>query len=274
MRTSPDLPRMSAVAVCLTCLMASCSRETALEHVVIERFVEGSFDQTAWRIDPRKLPEASYDFDEDGLAIHVPTEATGGAPAELKSLFKVGGNFEISLDYSIQSLPRPEQGSTNLEVSLYGSGGSAAFMRTERSDESGFAIWFQPSGDDADTFWRFQEIDGGEEGRSQLLVKRDGSEISFLARSSPDREFVEIGTLEYPTSIGSLQFRVIGKPVSQPVDVRFHEVRVAADNIWYGGSAPDDHALFGIPVRLLSTALAVLLTAAGLFLLYRYYSAT
>ena len=62
------------------------------------------------------------------------------------------------------------------------------------------------------------------------------------------------------------------RTVSQSIDVRFHEVRVAADNIWFGDSIPDNPFGAGHPIRILSVCLAVLLASAGIFLLYRYYS--
>ncbi len=254
--------RFCALAACVWC-GAGCSRQGEPRNVIEETFAGGTFDHTAWRMNPHRLEDVSFTIDGDGLAIHAPAPATEGKPPELKSWFKFGGDFDVTLEYTIGSLPTPEKDSLNLEISLYGPAGSASFRRTQHATRGrGYSVWFDPSQKEETTVYRFTPLERETESRSELLLRRRGGEITFLARTAPD-EAREIGGLEYPSSVNSIQFRVLGKPVSEAVDVRFHRVRGAADRIWYGPPGAPEPGGWAGTATIAALALVVVLGAAG-----------
>jgi hypothetical protein len=212
-------------------LAASCSQNSAPQERVQEEFGDTTYDHTHWRIDRGQLVDASYPVEEDGLVIRVPARATGGRPAAFKARFGISGDFVIRLEYSVRSLPAPDESSMNLDIWLKGPAGESAFRRTNDAKRgAGFGIRHTPTDADRAT-WRFSPLAAGGESRSEMIVKRRGREVQFLARESLDQTTREIGAIQFPSHIDEIWIRVVGKQVSEPVDVCLHSVEVAADRI-------------------------------------------
>jgi hypothetical protein len=230
-------PRPWGAFLVVLCLSA-CSQPAADQIPVIEEtFAKKTYDRNSWIIDPTKLPEAKFLFEDDGLRLQIPVKSNSKEPAEVKSRFKLTGDFDMSLEYTIRSLPTTPEESCRLEIGLYGTAGSAAFRRSQLKGVPGYSLWFQPAGEDAKTFYRFQPLDVAVEGRSRLRVVRTGEEIRFTVQSYPDQEPWEVATITYPGVVNSAQFRIFGKPQKEPVDVLFHGIRVSGEDLWFGQTA-------------------------------------
>lgn len=220
-------------------LLSACSSQPAVEQVPVleETFAKKSYDRNSWIIDPTKLPEAKFLFEDEGLRLQIPVKSNSKEPAEVKSRFKLTGDFDMSLEYTIRSLPTTPEESCRLEIGLYGTAGSAAFRRSQLKGVPGYSLWFEPAEKEAKNFYRFQPLDVAVEGRSKLHVVRTGDQIRFTVQSFPDQEPWEVATVTYPGVVNSAQFRIFGKPQKDPVDVLFHKIRVSGEDLWFGQTA-------------------------------------
>lgn len=243
-------------------LWPGCSSSPVEQVPVLEEtFANQTYDRNSWIIDPTKLSEAKFLFEEDGLRLQIPVKSNSKEPAEVKSRFKLTGDFDLSLEYTIRSLPTTPEESCRLEIGLYGTAGSAAFRRSQLKGVPGYSLWYQPAGEDAKTFYRFTPLDVAVEGRSQLRVVRTGEEIRFTVQSFPDQEPWEVAKITYPGVVNSAQFRIFGKPQKDPVDVLFHRIRASGEDLWFGPAASQPPTTgWSTPMTV---GIAVLLAAAA-----------
>jgi hypothetical protein len=233
-------PHRPLLAACVLIAAASCTGDANTPKSISEDFVDGRYDRKVWQIHLSQLPDASFRVRDEGLVIRVPAAATGDKPAAFKSQFLMSGDFDISCQYTLKSFPTPEKGSVNFGIWLDGPAGMATFRRTNQAIAgTGFAMWDKSSEEDAKSNWRFYRMPADlQEGRSELVVQRRGTEVQFLARASPDAELKPLATLEYPADIESMQVRVQTDEVSEPVEVQVHSIRVAADRIVFENVEP------------------------------------
>ena len=101
----------------------------------------------------------------------------------LDSRFGLEGDFDISVDYSIRSLPRPEKEWTNLSIFIIGPDGMAAMTRTNNSNSGeGYSMWFQP--------WEGSKAKGTarnvptQDKAGTLRLARLGKELALLCLGS------------------------------------------------------------------------------------------
>lgn len=253
--------------------LSSCGNhktEEATPPVVEEHFANGAYDRNVWKIDQNRNPGAQFELKEDSLGLLIPLNSMDDNPAEIKSRFQIDGDFEIVLDYTVESLPTSATESAKMEIGLSGPSGSASFRRTQNKGVPGFASWFQPSGEGAKIKYAFSPLDLTTEGKGQLNVKRTDGKVVFTATPKPGETPWEIGTIEYPSLVSNVQFRIMGKPTEKPIAVRFHDLRVSAGELWYGERTSKPKTTGGSNIGLISGVIAVLLVGSASVLLLRF----
>ncbi len=146
----------------------------------------------------------------------------------LESRFGLEGDFDISVDYSIRSLPRPAEEWVNLSIFIQGPSGMAAMTRTNHSKSGdGYSIWFQPSKESKAKGTASSVPTSDRAGT--LRLARLGTELYFYA-SARDRPLKEIGKIEYGDQpIDLVGFHLLTPALKSPIDFEYDNISIKAD---------------------------------------------
>ena len=113
---------------------------------ITETFDRGEFDRMRWSLNNTSVAVTQVDFSKRKMRLVIPPGPDKRPLMGLDSRFGVEGDFDISVDYSIRSLPKPEKEWVNLSIFIIGPDGMAAMTRTHNSKSGqGYSMWFQPS---------------------------------------------------------------------------------------------------------------------------------
>lgn len=146
-----------------------------------ENFSDGRWDAHWWSVDTRSPPGVKVNTEGEALRFVVPPGPDGRPPAVMKGRFRLEGDFEIRTDFSIEELPMPKTGWTNIEVFIEGGAGPASVMRTNHSTEgSGFSMWWEPSKKGTPGSWKHFKA---ESKQATLQLKRKGDKLTFTSSS-------------------------------------------------------------------------------------------
>ncbi len=190
------LSRFLAVAIFLASV-AGAYRANGQESApteINETFAGGNFDRMRWTL-TTGVTTAKADFSKGTMRLVIPPTTNKQPLMGLESRFGLEGDFDISVDYSIRSLPHPTEEWVNLSIFVQGPDGMAAMTRTNHSKSGdGYSIWFQPS--------RESKARGTASGMpttdraGTLRLSRVGKELFFYA-SARGRPLKEIGKVDF-----------------------------------------------------------------------------
>ncbi len=195
-----------------------------------ETFTGGDFDRTRWALLNTTVAVTKADFSRGAMRLIVPPGPDVRPLVGLNSRFGLEGDFDVSVDYSLRLLPRPEKEWVNVSIFIGGPDGMAAMTRTNNANSGhGYSTWFQPP---AGSKTRMQA--GGaptEDKAGTLRLARVGRELHYYA-SSRGQPLKQIGTVEFGDHpIETLGFQVLPPGLKAPVDVEFDNILVKADRI-------------------------------------------
>ncbi len=194
-------------------------------------FDMGKLDRTLWSLNTES--PAGVDMTPSGrsLRIVIPPGRAGRPPAEVKGRFKIEGDFELKMDYQIQSLPKPQKEWINVAILVGGAGGLAAVYRTNHFKEGqGYSAWTESGeGPRKKNYWVHKPT---EDPRGTLRLVRSGSQLIFEA-AGPDGKFQKVATREYGKGpVDTVGFHIMASPaVTVPIDVTFANISVTAERI-------------------------------------------
>jgi len=197
---------------------------------IMETFTGGDFDRTRWALLNTTVAVTKTDFSRSAMRLIVPPGPDMRPLVGLNSRFGLEGDFDISVDYSIRLLPRPEKEWVNVSIFIGGPDGMAAMTRTNNAKSGhGYSTWFQPPAGS-----KTQMQAGGEPTEDKagtLRLARVGKELHYYA-SARGQPLKHIGTVEFGDHpIETLGFQVLAPPLKAPVDVEFDNISVKADRI-------------------------------------------
>ena len=165
------------------------------------------------------------------LRIVIPPGRAGRPPAEVKGRFKIEGDFELKMDYQIQSLPKPQKEWINVAILVEGAGGKAAVYRTNHfKSGQGNAAWAESGEGKEKRVFAVQKPT--EDSRGTLRLTRTGSQLIFET-AGPSGKFQKIATREFGKApVDTVAFHILLSPaVTEPIDVTFANISVTAERI-------------------------------------------
>jgi hypothetical protein len=203
------------------------SQETAPTEI-IETFTGGNFDRMRWTLSNIGVQVAKVDFSKGAMRVVVPPTTIKQPLMGLESRFGLEGDFDISVDYSIRSLPRPAEEWVNLSIFIQGPPGMAAMTRTNHSKSGdGYSIWFQPS-KESKAKGTVSTVPTSDRAGT-LRLARVGKELFYYA-SSRGQPLKQIGTVDFGDQpIDLVGFHVLPPVLKTPIDFEYDNISVKAD---------------------------------------------
>ena len=130
-----SLSRFLALVTFLASIAAGYRAESqeSARTEINETFSGGNFDRMKWTLGNIGVQIAKVDFSKGTMRVVIPPSTIKQPLMGLESRFGLEGDFDISVDYSIRSLPRPANEWVNLSIFLQGAPGMAAMTRTNHS---------------------------------------------------------------------------------------------------------------------------------------------
>ncbi len=207
-----------------TSLLAQESAPTEVN----ETFDGREFDRMRWTLNNTSVAVTKVDFSKRTMRLVVPPGPDKRPLMGLDSRFGLEGDFDISVDYSVRSLPRPDKEWVNLSIFIMGPDGMAAVTRTNNSQSGeGYSLWFQP--------WEGSKAKGTannvptKDKAGTLRLTRLGKQLRYYAstRGQPQQE---IGTVEFgDRPIDTVGFQVLAPALKAPIDFEYDNISVKAD---------------------------------------------
>jgi hypothetical protein len=195
---------------------------------ITETFDRGEFDRMRWFLSNTSVAVTQVDFSRKKMRLIVPPGPDKRPLMGLDSRFGVEGDFDISVDYSIRSLPKPEKEWVNLSIFIIGPDGMAAMTRTHNSKSGqGYSMWFQPSeGSKAKGSARDVST---QDKTGTLRLARVGKELRYYAAATGQPQ-KEIGIVDFgDRPIDKVAFQVFTPASKAPIDIEFDNMTVKAD---------------------------------------------
>ena len=234
-------------------------------------FSKHTYDRWAFRAEPNGSG-GKWDTRGDGLRGTLPAGKPGRAFLKFNGRFRLEGDFEVILSYTINQLPRPPappEGkkdwdiSNNIQLTLPAEGRITNVYRNHRHSGEGMGFYARtPEGEH-----KFNHVaTKGPIGR--LGLKRSGGKLTFLGASDQD-DFTDLGTIPFETGpIPKVAFEIMPIDTEGAIDVRFDRLEVHADRIVYD-EPPPAAAGSGNATRYGVGALVVAGFGLGIFLYRR-----
>lgn len=164
------------------------------------------------------LLRISKPADPDGLNV--------GTSAGIVSNFKLSGNFEVCLDYSLLTWPRPSLGYNLARVHLYDQSGNWVLIGRHNLGSSMECMHFRSSVSG-------NTLVGTHDGNYSTgiyTIKREGTTFSAWANTGSGN--VSLGSINIPSFNGPVTIELKGEQGIRPTGYRsFSELDVAYDNV-------------------------------------------
>ena len=194
-----------------------------------EDFTSRDFDRSRWALANTAVATTKTDFSRGAMRLIVPPGPETRPLVGLNGRFGLEGDFDISVDYTLRSLPRPEKEWVNVSIFIAGPDGMAAVTRTNNAKSGhGYSTWFQPSAGSKASVQA-----GGsstEDKAGTLRLERVGKELHFYA-SAHGHPPKQIGSVEFGDHpIETVGFQVLPPALKAPVDIEFDNISVKADH--------------------------------------------
>ena len=194
-------------------------------------FDSGKLDRTLWLLNTESPAGVNMTPSGSSLRIVIPPGRAGRPPAEVKGRFKIEGDFELKMDYQIQSLPKPQKEWINVAILVEGAGGKAAVYRTNHfKSGQGNSAWTESGeGPEKRVFWVHKPT---KDSRGTLHLVRTGSQLIFET-AGPEGKFQKIATREFGKApVDTVGFHILASSaVTDPIDVTFANISVTAEKI-------------------------------------------
>jgi hypothetical protein len=241
--------------------LASASIATALDEQpaeVDESFANRDFDRARWTMGNLNVAAAKADLSRGTLRLVVPAAPAMRPLLGLDSRFGLEGDFEISVDYTLRSLPRPEKEWVNVSIYIQGADGQAAMTRTnDLKSGQGYNVWFQP-GAGSKAKGAGQSVPT-EDKAGSLKLERVGSELRCSA-AAKGQSLHQIAAVEFGTRpVQQVGFHILAPAMKAPVDVEFDNVHVKAER--FTGLAPPTPAGYGVLLWVLAAGVVFIAAA-------------
>ncbi len=196
---------------------------------ITETFDGGEFDRMRWSLGNTSVAVTKVDFSKKKMRLAIPPGPDKRPLMGLDSRFGVEGNFEISVDYLIRSLPKPEKEWINLSIFIIGPDGMAAMTRTHNAKSGqGYSLWFQPSEGSKSKGNAKDEPTQDKSGT--LRMARIDKELHFYALSSGKAQ-KELGAVDFgDRPIDKISFQVFTPATKSPIDIEYDNIVVKADH--------------------------------------------
>ena len=225
-----SLSRFLALVTFLASIAAGYRAESqeSAPTEINETFSGGNFDRMKWTLGNIGVQIAKVDFSKGTMRVVIPPSTIKQPLMGLESRFGLEGDFDISVDYSIRSLPRPANEWVNLSIFLQGAPGMAAMTRTNHSKSGdGYSIWFQPP-EKSKAKGTASSVPTSDRAGT-LRLARIGTELYFYA-SARGRPLKEIGKVDFGDQpIDLVGFHVLTPALTSPIDFEYDNVSVKAD---------------------------------------------
>jgi len=192
------------------------------------RFEGKTFDRWLFRTEAGGT--GRWDLADGSLRGIVRPGKVGRAPLKFVGEFHLEGDFEVTTDYRIKSLPHPKSapGSNNVEVFVGGPEGFATLFRNNESGSAGDGYGFYHHDTKSDAH-RFEHIPTTDS-HGTLRVRREGRSLRFFA--GKDEPLDELGSVVFGTGpIDSVILQAIANTTTDGIDARFERFDVTADKI-------------------------------------------
>jgi len=244
----------------------------ALAHAdgisVVEDFQKNDFGRDKWKIDKVDAKDGKVEISENSLHF---TALPGPKRPEFRvsSKFGLDGDFEVSMDFSVNQFPTPESEFVNTEIILGNRDGIAYFSRLNHQGAGqGYLVYFSPTKESGrNSLWKHE---AGTDVNGKLRIRRIGDQMTFSFLSEGQSIFTDIATVDFGTDhIDRVTYGVnIAGKVDSPVDVRIDnlEVKSIDRRTVRGGEAP--RSIFGRSFWI-GLVIVVLLAAVLGYVLWR-----
>jgi hypothetical protein len=195
-----------------------------------EIFAGGDFDHSRWALSNTIVAVTKTDFSRGAFRLVVPPGPDMRPLVGLTSRFGLEGDFEVTVDYVLHSLPKPAKEWVNVSIFINGPDGMAAMTRTNNANSGhGYTTWFQPPAGS-----KAQMHASGvptEDKTGRLRLARVGKELRFYA-SAAGQPSHQLGAAEYgDRPVETLAFQVLAPALKAQVDVEFDNISVKADRL-------------------------------------------
>jgi hypothetical protein len=193
-----------------------------------EAFDGRDYDRMRWSLNNTSVAITKVDFSKKTIRLVIPPAQDKRPLMGIDSRFGLEGDFDISVDYLIHSLPRPAKEWVNLSIFIIGPDGMAAMIRTNNSASGeGYSIWFQP--------WEGSKAKGiaknepTQDKAGTLRLARIGKQLWFYA-SARGQPHKEIGNVEFgDRPIDTVGFQVFAPALKSAIDIEYDNIAIRAD---------------------------------------------
>lgn len=212
-------------------LLGSWSEGTESTPTEIKETFSGrDFDHARWTLSNTSVAITKVDFSRGVMRLIVPPGPDMRPLMGLSSRFGLEGDFDVRVDYTIRSLPKPEKEWVNLSIFVSGPDGMAAISRTNDAGSGhGYSRWFQPR---AGIIMAPLAMNVPSDDKAGTLrLERLGKELRYYA-GGRGRPLHQIGAVDFgDRPIDTVAFQVLPQPLKSSIDIEFDNISVKADRI-------------------------------------------
>jgi hypothetical protein len=172
---------------------------------------------------------ARWSTQTGGLRSTMPPGKANRPPTLFAGLFQLEGDFEITVDYTINRLPRPsaDDGTNNLEILLRTHERMTTMFRCNRREGDAYGFFAQKP-DGTGVLERFPTTD--KVGRTG--IRRSGSRLTFSCGKAPE-SMRDIGAVEFGSDpITQFALQVLALNSTDGLDIRFDRLQIRAGKIF------------------------------------------
>ncbi len=198
------------------------------DETIETRFEGKTFDRWLFRTESGST--GRWDVSDGSLHAIVRPGQAGRAPLKFAGEFHLEGDFEVTADYRIKTLPHPKSapGSNNIEIFVAGPDGFATLFRNNESGSAGdgYGFYHHNTLTDAKRFEHTPTADTF----GTLRLRREGRTLLFFAGKDGATE--ELGSVVFGTGpIDSVLLQAIANTTTDAIDARFERFAVSASKI-------------------------------------------
>ncbi len=193
-------------------------------------FRQGIDDQNMQLIGGAAQPDLCMATPE-GLRFVIPPGQDKIIHGGLKLPFRVQGDFQVTVGYTIFSLPKAEPGyMAGLKVAVWDVDGQWASIERQHLHDLGETYMLHRAHKEGDRYRHEAEFTPAGAASGKLRLQRSGSTLRFAVAEGESDEFVELRTMEFTSDdLADVRLAAQTEGSTTGIDVAWKDVEIRAD---------------------------------------------
>jgi hypothetical protein len=179
-------------------------------------------------------PDASslVTTDSGGIRITIPADHPSREVVGIRTVFKVGGNFDMAAGYELINVEQPSEGLVGLEFFIHTPSNEAlAFYRGVRSNGEETFSFSRNTNKTPDGKRRYIQSHFPATAKSgRLRIARQGSELTCWAAEGAEGDYRELARFDFePDDLRMIRLTAYRRNSPRAVDLRIADLKISTD---------------------------------------------